>query len=63
LNNSQLGGDIDKYAASNAGLISKFSVSIPSSGIQSLRLKVSGKNSASSGHLSQTSAIIISPQV
>jgi uncharacterized small protein (DUF1192 family) len=63
LNNSQLGGDIDKYNNSTIVFLSRFTVSIPTSGNQALRLKVVGKNAAAMNHINQISHILISPQV
>jgi len=62
-NGIQLGGNIDKYGANVAPLILRYTVSVASSGLQSFRTKVVGKNAASSGFANQTAAIVISPRV
>jgi hypothetical protein len=61
-NGTKLGGDVDKYAASVSQFNLRFNVPAPS-GVQSLRIKVIGKNSASGNFLNQIAAIVVSPQV
>jgi hypothetical protein len=61
LNDSQLGSDIDRYAASAGPVTHTFNVSLSETKVQRLRTKVVGRNASSVGFQLWISALLVYP--